>query len=389
MKEPPGHGAVVAGAIAAMILAAFTVFSAGSMTHGFVSYYSASRLLVSGELGPQAYDDQWFGAKVQQFTTSSVREIFIPNPPTMSLMALPLVRLDAQAARAVWLVASLIGFVAAIGSLSRLRARHTRDLTIPTILLMMLAPAVFSNLRIGQGYLFVFVLFAAVTLMLLRGRDRVAGVLLGLMLALKTSGVPLAAVLVARKRWTALSAAAITTVMLAAAITPFIDASMWTAYPAAVRSYVARPASSVTAYQTTLGLFRHLCMADPRWNPAPAANCAPIAFIVPALINGAAIVVTMVLAARARRSEPWIAGAAALSVVTLPAVAEPHYVLMAVPLALLRLSLTETVAVGALLIVPLEWTAERFVAGWWSLLAYPRLYAAWLLWFFSTRELRR
>jgi hypothetical protein len=62
---------------------------------------------------------------------------------------------------------------------------------------------------------------------------------------------------------------------------------------------------------------------------------------------------------------------------------------MAVPLALLRLSLTETVAVGALLIVPLEWTAERFVAGWWSLLAYPRLYAAWLLWFFSTRELRR
>ena len=32
------------------------------------------------------------------------------------------------------------------------------------------------------------------------------------------------------------------------------------------------------------------------------------------------------------------------------------------------------------MIVPLELTAERFTVGWWALLAYPRLYAAWLLW---------
>jgi hypothetical protein len=307
----------------------------------------------------------------------------------MSLMALPLVRLDPQSARAVWLFASLLGFVAAIGSLVRIRARQTRDLTIPTILLMMLAPAVFTNLRIGQGYLLVFVLFTAATVMLLRHRDGLAGVFLGLLLALKTSAVPLAALLVARRRWRVLGAAAITAVVLAAAVTPFIDPSMWIAYPSAVQAYVARPASSVTAYQTTLGLFRHLCVADPQWNPSPAANCAPIAFIIPTVINSGAILVTMILAARAPRLEPAFAAAAALSVVALPAAAEPHYALMAIPLAFLRLSLIETVAVGALLIVPLEWTAERFVSGWASLLAYPRLYAAWLLWFFSTRELRR
>ena len=76
--------------VAAVILAIFTLFSAGSITHGFVSYYTASRLLVTGELGPQAYDDRWFGAYVQDLTHSSVREIFTPNPPTMALMALPL-----------------------------------------------------------------------------------------------------------------------------------------------------------------------------------------------------------------------------------------------------------------------------------------------------------
>ena len=99
--HPPGHGRAVAGMLAAAILAIFTVFSAGSITHGFVAYYTASRLLVSGELGPIAYDDRWFGEKVQQLTASSVREIFTPNPPTMALMALPVAGLDAQRARAV------------------------------------------------------------------------------------------------------------------------------------------------------------------------------------------------------------------------------------------------------------------------------------------------
>jgi hypothetical protein len=75
-------------------------------------------------------------------------------------------------------------------------------------------------------------------------------------------------------------------------------------------------------------------------------------------------------------------------VLTLPAVAEPHFVLMAIPLALLQLSPIETVVIGALLVVPLEWTAEKFTAGWWALLAYPRLYAAWILWACSIRELR-
>src|ERR1043165_1881293 len=192
-------------------------------------------------------------------------------------MALPLVKLDAQSARGVWLIASIAAFVASIGALVRNEARHSRDLTIPIVLLMMLAPAVSTNLRIGQGYLLVFAMFTSATILLLRGRDRLAGIFLGMLLALKTSGVALVAILIARRRWTTLIVAALTAIALAIAITPFIDASMWLVYPSQVRAYVDRPASMVTAYQTTLGLFRHLCIADPKWNPAPAANCAAIA----------------------------------------------------------------------------------------------------------------
>jgi hypothetical protein len=231
-------------------------------------------------------------------------------------------------------------------------------------------------------------LFAATAIFELRGRDRSAGVCLGLLLALKTSGVALVLLLIARRKWIALAWTAGTAMGLAIAITPFIDASMWGIYPSQVQSYVARPASSVTAYQTTLGLVRHLCVADPQWNPSPAAGCAPIAFIVPTLVIGVATLATLWLARRATRAEAWIAAGATLSVLSLPAVEEPHYVLMAIPLALLRLGLTELTVVAFLLIVPLEITAERFTAGWWALLAYPRLYATWILWAASLRELR-
>jgi hypothetical protein len=375
--------------IAAMVLASFAIYSAGSTTHGFVSYYAASKLLVSGELGPLAYDDGWFGEQVQRLTESNVREIFIPNPPTMSLMALPLVGMDARSARAIWLIASLAAFIAGVAGLVRYRNKKNREVPAAVLLLMLLAPAVFTNLRIGQGYLFVFALFAATTLSLLRGRDQIAGVGLGLLLALKTSGVALVVLLAARRRWAVLAVAAATALVLAFAISPFIDLEMWWTYPSQVRAYVARPASAVTAYQTTLGLFRHLCVADPQWNPSPAADCAGIAFVVSTVIVAVATMLTAILAVRSTRPESWLAAAATLSVLSLPAVAEPHYVLMAIPLALLRLNLAELTVIAALLLVPLEITAEKFTAGWWALLAYPRLYAAWLLWAASIRELRR
>jgi hypothetical protein len=373
--------------LSAMVLAIFTVFSASSMTHGFVSYYTASRLLISGDLGRLAYDDQWFGDAVKQLTASNVREIFIPNPPTMALMALPIAGLDAQSARTVWLIVSLLVFIASIAALVNYQALRNRDVSIPVLLLMMLSPAVFTNLRIGQGYLIVCALFTATALLLIRDRDRAAGACLGLLLALKTSGVAIVFLLIAKRRWQALAAAALTAAILAAAITPFIEPSMWTIYPSQVNAYVARPASSVTAYQTTLSLARRLCVADPQWNPSPAASCAPVAFVIPTLIVGAATIVTILLARRSPRVEPWVAAGTTLSVLSLPAVAEPHFVLMAIPLALLKLRLLELVAIAALLVVPLEFTAERFTAGWWVLLAYPRLYAAWLLWAAAVREI--
>ena len=61
-----------------------------------------------------------------------------------------------------------------------------------------------------------------------------------------------------------------------------------------------------------------------------------------------------------------------------------HFAVLAVPIVLL-LSTSARVwpwigLVAMLLLLPLRLTAFRFQDGWLSLLAYPRLYAAWLLW---------
>ena len=89
-------------------------------------------------------------------------------------------------------------------------------------------------------------------------------------------------------------------------------------------------------------------------------------------------------ALRGMRSQPWFT---ALAVLTLPAVAEPHFVLLGLPLLLVPLRPIEFAVLAFLIMVPLEVTAERFTTGWSVVFAYPRLYAAWLLWVACLRRL--
>ena len=382
----PGRGWVPAWGVAIAILAAFAIYSAASVTHGFIAYYAATRLLIDGALGPNAYDDAWFGAYLQQLTGTAIREIFTPNPPTMSLMALPIAAFDHRTARAIWLSVSVALFVTAVYALARDREQREGSVPLPQLLLAMLAPAVFTNLRLGQGYLIVFALFAFAVLWLAERRDGRGGAALGLVLGLKLSGTALLVMLAVQRRWRALAVAGAVAVALALVVTPFIDAAMWWQHPDVVRGFVQRPSGSVTAYQTTLSLFRRLCVADPVWNPTPAASCEPIAFAVPYTLLAIALVITIVVVSRSQ--DPRVAAIAGtvLSLLALPASAEVHFVLLGIPLVLIALRPWELAIIAALLIVPLEITAERFTTGWGVILAYPRLYGAWLVWAASLRR---
>jgi len=42
-------------------------------TYGFPAYYTAGRLFATGQLGPNVYDDNWFGDRVEELTQNGVR----------------------------------------------------------------------------------------------------------------------------------------------------------------------------------------------------------------------------------------------------------------------------------------------------------------------------
>jgi hypothetical protein len=363
-----------------LVLAGYVVsYSAWIVTHGFVAYFAAARLLVGGQLGVSAYDDEWFGQFVQTLTGTGVREIFTPNPPMMALMAAPLAWLDHDIARPAWLAASLAAFAAASFALLRYRAETRAPYTTVVVAIVLLNPSTFANLRTGQGYLFVFALLTGAALALVAGHDRRAGFFLGLAFALKSTGLPLLAVLLVLRRWRAIQAFVIVVAAVVGVTALIAEPDIWRRYVLAVGEFVNRPSGSVTAYQTTIGMFRRLCVADPQWNPEPAASCAPLAVAGPSIVLAIAMLTTAVLAIRSA-VPVWAAAAVCLCELVLPAAAEPHFVLFGIPLALLRLPPVALTVFAVLYLVPLDYTARAFTDGWAVFAAYPRLYSLWLLW---------
>ena len=363
-----------------LVLVAYVLaYSAWTVTHGFVAYYGAARLLADAQLSSVAYDDAWFGAFVRAITGTSVREIFTPNPPTMALMAAPIVWLDHGSARIIWLFASLTALAAASYALLGYRERAGLPFTALVIALVLLNPSTVANLRTGQGYLFVFALLTGAALAVIGGHDRRAGVLLGIAFALKATGLPLVLLLFINRRWRAIQAFVVVVIAIVGVTALLVETEMWWRYPSVVTEFVRRPSGSVTAYQTTLGFFRRMCIADAQWNPNPPASCGSMAFIVPQVIFAAAMLTTIVLSRRAP-APLWVAAAVCLSELQMPAAAEPHFILFAAPVALLTMSPLLLGIFAFLFLIPLAVTAQVFTDGWWIFAAYPRLYAVWLVW---------
>ena len=381
------------------ILGAYAyLVAAGRMTHGFIAYYAASRALVAGHFGSWVYDEPSFTAYVQELTGTSVLEIFGPNPPSMSLLLLPLAALAPTTARAVWLVVSLAAWAWASAALARRMSLRGIDSGTVALALMLLNPAVFANIRNAQAYLVVAAAQIAAAHCILRRRDSAAGALLGASVAVKTSGVPMLVVIAFAKRRRVLVSALVAGAVSVAVTIAVAGIEPWMRYPGYVAEFVGQPRAAVTAYQTTSSLFHRLCIADPAWNPAAAADCATLGRGIPALLEVVAVLITLRVVSAAPAAL-WLAAGGCLSVLMLPIAEDHQFVLLALPMMLLvesrrqsgsdRVFTCAFVAFALLLVVPLENTAYRFTAGWGVLLAYPRLYAAWLLWALVMREIGR
>jgi hypothetical protein len=371
--------------VALVAVGALSVAAAAAsmrMTHGFSSYYTAAHALVAGQFGPWVYSDAAFGRYLRTVVATDVREIYAPNTPAAALLAVPVVWLPPMVARSVWLalmVAALL--VAVLGLTIEAARRHTPLLPLWTAAALINA-AVLANIRTAQAYVLLFAAIVTALWLLTRDRDALAGVVLGAVFVAKPTIGPLLLLLLWSRRyrtvlWSVGTAAAVVLLTL-----PAVSLEAWLAWPAVARAFIARPSTSTAAYQTTTGLLRHLCVEDAT-NRYPIGHCGMAAAIVPLLATLAALAITLRTIPR-RAGRLAIAAGICLSLLATPIAEDHQFVLLAIPMFIVASDapqLNSWVVLSVLLLgIPASLTWERFTAGWWALLAYPRLFAAWLLW---------
>ncbi len=252
-----------------------------AMTDGFPSYYTGARLIVEGRWSSQVYDYEWFRQQVLALTAGRIGETLRLNPPTTSLLLLPLALFDIQTARLLWELINVALLTAALWLI--LDTLPAYDATFRALFVtgaLLYAP-LWENFRVGQVYVLLLTLYALAWWDTAHGHSRITGVALGSAAAIKLSGAPLWLVLALRGRWRALGLGLGIAAMFAAVSLRFSGLDGWNTFLFGMPERVASLGFTADlAFQTTPSFLQHLFVYQPEWNPNPILQ-AP--FLAPSL----------------------------------------------------------------------------------------------------------
>ena len=262
-----------------------------------------------------------------------------------------------------------------------------------------------AELRAGQVYTLLALLYALWLYGYTAGRDRLCGAALAGLALAKLAGWPLWLLMLEARRWRALVWAIAVGAGAALLTLPLLGLDFWLLYLLRQAPAIpADPESAVPAFQTLTSLLRQLLVYDARWSPGPLLDAPWLASLLWWAIAAALVGVTLRQAQAARGRAR--AGMAMLCLVVplQPAGEEYHYTLLLLvvvvltalapwplpPLRRVRGRIDQRYALRALalpglactlLVLPAYFLASEAWAGWpRALLAYPRLYGALLLW---------
>jgi arabinofuranan 3-O-arabinosyltransferase len=189
------------------------------IANDFINVYAAGQLALDGQAGA-AYD--WTlhrAAEVRAIGHDFDGYYGWHYPPPAFFFAAALATLPYLAAAIVWLVTTLIAYVAAIGGI----------LGRSGILFALGFPAVIWNITAGQNGFLTAALIGG-TLGLLERRPVLAGICLGLLTYKPQFGVLFPFVLIADRRWTTIAVATITAIVLAALSWLAFGSTSWEAF---------------------------------------------------------------------------------------------------------------------------------------------------------------
>jgi hypothetical protein len=421
LKRPRTDWAwLAAGALGALFFFWHSLLPATrTHTYAFSAYYTAARLTLHGQAGTR-FCTEWFFEQQRALGFGNRADFFCPNPPTTALIMLPVAWLPPRIALAAWVACTLalvIGIVAvgvrllayvqhAYGShfATEITERKSglfalrflwplwqridgwRFVALAAIVAPFYRP-LHADLLAAQVYSLLALLYALWLYGYLTKRDWLCGAALAGLALAKLSGWPLWLLMIAARRWRAL----VWTIGVGLAglllSLPLVGFEFWRVYLFdQLLAIPTEPSSAVPANQTLSSLLRQCFAYDPHWAPRPLLD-AP--WLARALWWAIALpLVATTLSAVVRRPTPAIPMALMCLVIPLqPAGEEYHYTLLLLVLLLLlstwRAPLTlVAVAVAALLFATPPYFVNTAVFGGWplALLAYPRMYAALLLW---------
>jgi alpha-1,2-mannosyltransferase len=343
----------------------------------FANYYLPARMVVEGRPLARLYERDFFQAEARRAGLAQLGS-FVPQPPANALLLVPLGGLAPVPAKAAWTLVLAAAYAAALPVL-----RSATGLPWPVVALVLLLPtsSLANALAYGQPYPLLLLLLSLSLLLLLRGREFLGGLLLAPVLLLKLYAVPHVLFLVLGRRWRALPGLAAGLALSLALSVAVLGGELHATYlseilPRSLAGEIQDPHSPL--WGSFASLTRRLFQTEPDLNPSPALDAPGLA--APLARGAAALALLLSLTARASQRRQW----AALTLAALlasPLTQSYHFVLLALPVALL---VSEPGSLGRRLLLlgllvfatsPLPHYSLPLAHGWGNLLAYPRLLA--------------
>jgi hypothetical protein len=375
----------------AIILAAYFIFfvvtNASRSTHGFVAYYTASKLLAEGEDVSGFYNNDWFSSNVKRFVPE-VYEIYNVNMPTTSLIMLPLVKFDYSTARIIWTIFNFIILFAAVSFL--IRKFSYKEFWVPLILILFLAyQPLYANFSFGQAYILIFCLLIVAWYAYVSGNEKLLGIAIGLIFILKSTSFIFWLFLLVQRRWRSLVWGFAAMLIIILLSLPWIGFDAWQTYAGKITGFVSNPSLTVTAYQTLHSFFHHLTTFSKEWNPKPLFNLPLLGDLLSVFCALIIVAVSSFIAFKQNKSEMAFGIFIITGLIISPVSLDYHYTILLLSILILinNIQKDSTAMLWVLILISisliavyLPYASPRLAKGVWAFFAYPKLYGAIGLW---------
>ncbi|MBI4428020.1 MAG: DUF2029 domain-containing protein [Ignavibacteriales bacterium] len=364
----------------------------------FPNYYVSSKLLIDGGGTDSLYEDKWFQKQIDAQGMHQEGK-FSPFPPPTVFLFIPFAWLPPLAALQVWTVINILLLAVSIWLISQI----TRwDWIWSSCFLLGSGHAIINNFRLGQFYLVITFLTLAAYVLTSKERNFLAGFLLGIGAAFKYfPAIFLPAYKEGRYR-NAIIACVISIVAVYLLSIAILGASVHQQFFSSVFVHhlsgdIQNPFSFV--FQSWNGLLNRFFVFDSQLNPSPMIDAPLFSKLILYVIYGTVALSTVYAFFKLRdaahidefAAEFALLGITALTL--LPASATYHYLLLALPVALLLTISTpwsfEQKAILTLYFligfIPYGLLGEFETRGLLAVLAFPRLLCMTLIFFFSIK----